>query len=156
MPESAPLAPGQHENFHYLTLDIDPLLVKVQRLKTSNQANAGNSASTAKPTSRAQPLELQLKNPPLALVEEMVSRSGGLQLQGYWVDERTPHIILSHLFETAKFMGKLDIDTLMMCENALPCVIFSREESSGAPFNEGEWNQLKLIAKPYLIEKSER
>ena len=146
LPESAPLAPGQREKFHYLTVDIDPLLVKVQRLTPCNSTDSTGTSVHSSPSSRANQLELRLKNPPLSAIETALSMSEALQLKGDWVDETSRHVILSHLFDTVLGMEKLNIDTLKMCENALPCLVFSREHSSdGAIFPPRMSSKIRMV-----------
>ena len=129
LPASLPLAPGQREKFHYLTLELDPMQIKVQRLASEKPDGTPQKKQPqlSKPATR--PLELTLRNPPHYLLEEIVKTSGALQLDGPWANETSHQQILTHLLDRVTTLRKLDIDELKMCASARPCLLFSREES---------------------------
>ena len=135
LPDSLPLAPGQQQKFHYLTVELDPMLIKVQRRAAEKPDGTPQKAERPLVKQTSRPFELLLRNPPLSVLEELITASGALQLDGPWVDTTSQSKILAHLRERVTSLGKLDIDELMMCAFARPCLIFSREENcNGASY----------------------
>ena len=135
LPETVSLTSGQAEKFHYLSVELDPMVVKVQRLHQGSPTGDQNLVAKQKSHYQPNPLNLRLINPPLDILAEILSCGGALHIQGDWVDGTMTQTVLSHLSETLDTMSKLDIDVLKMCENALPCISFTREEvSDGAHF----------------------
>ena len=128
IPDSLPLAPGQQQKFHYLTVELEPMLIKVQRRSSETSDGTPQREAGAATPHLTRPFELVLRNPPLSLLQTLVTASGALQLQGPWFDETSHHKILTHLRDCAISLRKLDLDELMMCTFANPCVVFSREE----------------------------
>ena len=129
LPQYVSLTPGQQENFHYLSVDLDPMTVRVQRLAHYQ----GNSGGSYKPhplnESKATMFELRLGEPPLHVIERIVSMTRALQIEGPWSTETSTREILDHLRARLHSPRKLDIDALKACGSARPCMIFSRENS---------------------------
>jgi hypothetical protein len=135
LPEVAPVAAGEGEKFHYMSIDLDPMAVKVQRIDRAKQDTRPSTSPTGAPSTQPRPFELRLRQPTLDALEKILEIGGALQIQSPWMDRNAPHLILSHLKTSLRETSKLNIDELKMCDNALPCVIFTREEScDGAAF----------------------
>lgn len=135
LPETAPLAPGQAEKFHYMSVELDPMVVKVQRVQLQNSQKSEGGPPKTKTSSPTPNFSLRLVNPTYDVLREILALSGALQIRGEWVDATMPHTILLHLARTLGSTSKLDIDVLKMCEGAQPCITFSREDfSDGAVF----------------------
>lgn len=128
LPRTLPLAPGQQEKFHYLTVELDPMLIKVQRLASEKADGTPQKAQSQIAKQSTRPFEVTLRNPPLSLLEDIVKTSGALQLDGPWVTNSSQRTILAHLLNRVTSLEKLDIDALMMCASARPCLLLSREE----------------------------
>jgi hypothetical protein len=135
LPEVAPVAAGEGDKFHYMSVELDPMAVKVQRIDREKQDGKPSSTVQGSPSTQPRPFELRLRQPTLEALEKILELGGALQIQSPWMDENAPHLILSHLKSSLREASKLNIDELKMCDNALPCVIFTREEScDGAAF----------------------
>lgn len=135
LPETAPVAAGQGEKFHYMSIDLDPMAVKVQRLDRDLQNKGQNPGTADSSRQGARPFELTLRQPSVDALEKILALGGALQIQSPWMEDTGLRTVLTHLISNLKATSKLDIDTLKMCDNALPCVIFSKEEScDGAAF----------------------
>jgi hypothetical protein len=74
-------------------------------------------------------VELRLAQPPLHVLEKIVSLTKALQIEGPWATETSTRDILDHLRARLYSTRKLDIDALKACASARPCMIFSRENS---------------------------
>lgn len=151
LPETAPLAPGQAPKFHYMFVELDPMVVKVQRVFSDTSEKDRENSSSTKKTTPSHPLTLTLKNPPISALEKILASSGALQIQGQWVDDAMIRTILSHLNETLGSSSKLDIDKLKMCESALPCITFSRED-----FSDGASCPPRISSKVTMIDYTSR
>lgn len=151
IPDTVTLAPGQAEKFHYLSVELDPMVVKVQRLHPERPKEGQNSSTTEEIRSQANPLSLRLIDPPLDILQEILACGGALHIQGDWVDAHSTRTVLAHLEQTLRSMSKLDIDVLKMCESALPCISFSREE-----FSDGAHFPPRISSKVTMIDYTSR
>lgn len=129
LPEYVALTPGQHERFHYLSVDLDPMTVRVQRLSHYHGHSSGNHNQNQLQESEAAMVELRLTHVPLHVLEQIVSMTRAVQLQGPWATESSTREILDHLRARLHSSQKLDIDALKACASARPYMIFSRESS---------------------------
>lgn len=135
LPEVAPVAAGQAEKFYYMSIELDPMTIKVQRLDREKQEAKASPDSKESLHPKARPLEIRLLQPSLEALGQILEIGGALQIQSPWMDESAPQTILAHLRDNLRGSSKLNIDELKMCDNALPCVIFSREQyCDGATF----------------------
>lgn len=128
IPESVPLTPDPQGAFHKLSIDLDPMTVRVQRLAQ----DLGDSLSFPRPPRNYDihlgNVELRMESPPLEVVELIISMTGALQLEGPWATDNSRREVLDHLLDRLYSLEKLDIDALKVCAGALPCIIFSRED----------------------------
>lgn len=129
LPHSVSLTPGQQESFHYLSVDLDPMTVRVQRLAHYQENSGGSYKSHTRNESKATMVELRLAQPPLHVLARIVSMTRAIQVEGPWSTETTTQEILDHLRSRLHLPQKLDIDALKACASARPCMIFSRENS---------------------------
>lgn len=202
LPEVVSLTPGQQDKFHYLSVDLDPMTVRVQRLGHCKESSGASHKSPYTHESPASMVELRLVQPPLQLLERLVAMTGSLQIEGPWISDSSKRQIIDHLRERLHSPRKLDIDTLKGCAAAHPCLIFSRENSCAGDvfpaeissrvtmtdytsavgefrlefrsrpedhraeaicrwykghsrFAEVPWDEMRNLARPYLIDSSE-
>jgi hypothetical protein len=145
VPESVPLTPGQHERFHYLAVDLDPMIVRVQRLLQARRSSEGSNHQGQSHESPSSTVEMRMKEPPLSLVATLMSRTGALQIDSPWAMPNSPEEIVQHLEHRLHSLTKLDIDTLKMCAGAHPCIIFAREDTSaGDVFPPQIWSRVTM------------
>jgi len=135
LPEVAPATAGQTNKFHYVSVNLDPMTIKAQRIngETQDEKTKPDSKSSLQQTPRS--LQLRLVLPSLDVLKKILELSGALQIQSPWMDESAPRTILTHLRDNLGGTSKLNIDELKMCDNAIPCIIFTREQCcDGATF----------------------
>ena len=129
LPQYVSLTPGQQENFHYLSVDLDPMTVRVQRLAHYEGNSSGSYKRPPHSESKSTMVELRLAQPPLDVLERIVSMTRALQVEGPWATETSTREILDHLRARLHSPRKLDIDTLKACASARPCMILCGENS---------------------------
>lgn len=145
LPECVSLTPGQQQSFHYLSIDLDPMTVRVQRLSSRRRSSESFEHDSHHQDSRFSSVEFRMEGPPLSLIEKLISRTGALQLDGPWITPDSTRDILAHLQHRLQSLAKLDIDTLKMCAGAHPCIIFSREDdSAGDVFPPEIWSRVTM------------
>jgi hypothetical protein len=129
LPQFVSLTAGQQDKFHYLSVDLDPMIVRVQRLTEHREDPNHPHYSASSLETAPHVLELRLEQPPLHVLERILSITETLQVEGPWVGDQSKREILDHLRELLYSPRKLDIDALKVCAGASPCIIFSRENS---------------------------
>ena len=129
LPNVVSLTSGQQETFHYLSVDLDPMTVRVERLPQNSEHPKSLHSSSDLHDSPPNTVEFRMEKVPLPLLEKILSMTGALQLEGPWVTETSRREILNHLLDRLRSLAKFDIDTLKMCAAARPCIIFSREDT---------------------------
>ena len=130
LPNALSLTSGQQEIFHFLSIDLDPMTVRVRRLKGQEQDTHSSPGSSKRQESACQEVEFALYQPPASVLAEILTLTGTLHVHGPWVTASSRREVVDHLLEGLHSLKKLDIDVLKMCADASPCVIFSREEIS--------------------------
>jgi hypothetical protein len=130
LPTSVSLISGQPATFHYLSVDLDPMTVRVRRLKEHAQDGHSSHGSEQQHANTLNEVELTLYQPPAKVLAEILTLTEVLDIHGPWAPPSFRREVVDHLFERLHSRNKLDMDALKMCADAHPCVIFSREEIS--------------------------
>jgi hypothetical protein len=147
LPDTVSLLSGQHATFHYLSVDLDPMTVRVRRLKEYAQNGHSSHSSDQHQLNSHHEVEFALYRPPARVLAEMLRLTGALHVQGPWATPSSRREVVDHLLEGLHSLNKLDMDVLKMCADAHPCVIFSREENS-----EGDCFPPTLTSKITMID----
>ena len=147
LPNTVSLLSGQHATFHYLSVDLDPMTVRVRRLKEYAQDGHSSHGSDQHQLNSHHEVEFALYQPPAKVLAEMLRLTGALHVQGPWATPSSRREVVDHLLEGLHSLKKLDMDVLKMCADAHPCVIFSREEIS-----EGDCFPPTLTSKITMID----
>ncbi len=148
IPCSLPVAPGQNGSFHYLAVELDPFIIQVERTKGSSTSNTHQDAAkepVTNPIHELQRFDLKLKDPSPFLLTRILEISGSPQLCSPWVKGTSPAVIVQHMFECLQTQRPFNVDTLMMCDGATPCLVFLQERIS-----DGESYPPKLLCKSIL------
>jgi hypothetical protein len=147
LPNTVSLLSGQHATFHYLSVDLDPMTVRVRRLKEYAQDGHSSHGSDQHQLNSHHEVEFALYRPPAKVLAEMLRLTGALHVQSPWATPSSRREVVDHLLEGLHSLNKLDMDVLKMCADAHPCVIFSREEIS-----EGDCFPPTLTSKITMID----
>lgn len=147
LPHAVSLLSGQPATFHYLSVDLDPMTVRVRRLKEHAQDGHSSHGGEQHHANTLNEVELTLYQPPAKVLAEMLTVTGALHIQGPWATPSSRREVVDHLFERLHSRNKLDMDALKMCADAHPCVIFSREEIS-----EGDSFPPTFVSKITMID----
>ncbi len=148
VPRSLPVAPGQNGSFHYLSVELDPFIVQVEKIDAPSASilnQKGGKEPASNPAQELQRFDLKLKDPPASLLTAILELSRSPKLTSPWVKPSSPAIIVEHLFECLRTQRPFNVDTLMMCDGATPCLVFLQEKSS-----DGESYPPKLMCKSVL------
>lgn len=135
LPEELPIAPGHHPRFHFLHLEMGSAVVRAERIteeksSSSSTTQQGQESSNQNASRNQKNVSITLEDAPAELLAEVLEKTGTLQLPSPWTTPRTKLDIVNHMHELLNRPQKLNVDTLMMCESAQPCLVFSFDETS--------------------------
>lgn len=134
LPEELPVAPGHHDRFHFLHLEMGTAIVRAERTAqeteppTTDESLGTKSKSTE--SHRSRHVTLSLENAPATVIAAILDKTGTLQLPSPWTTATTRLDVVNYLIGLVANPQKFNVDTLMMCEAANPCLVFSLEETS--------------------------
>lgn len=136
LPEELPIVPGHHTRFHFLHLEMGSAVVRAERITDPKSTTASSKQSKEESTAKRHSgrhqrhVEITLTNAPAEILAAVLEKTGTLQLQNSWTTPQTRLDIINHMLDLLERPKKLNVDTLMMCESAHPCLVFAFEETS--------------------------
>jgi hypothetical protein len=133
------VAPGHHESFHFIHVELGTALVRAERISPDSSASAPPSHPVAEQPQQKQ-VQFTLFNPPADVITKLMDHTGALQLPSPWTTNRTRAEIVHYLLTLLSHPRKFDVDKLMTCEAANPCLTFSLEETSDGESYPAKWS----------------
>ena len=133
VPRALPVASGQNSSFHFLSMDLDPFTVQVEIITPSSTSILNQNERKEPAVNAAQDLrrfDLKLSNPPTSLLTTILEISRSPKLISPWVKPSSQAVIVEHLFECLRTQRPFNVDTLMVCDGATPCLVFLQEKIS--------------------------
>jgi hypothetical protein len=128
LPHALSLSSGELTTYHYLNVELDSFIIKVERIKSTAQSEKENQKTKNVPD---KVVDIDLQDPPVDLLAAILDKTLSPQLRGNpWAKESSRRQIIDHLLSCLRTHQPINVDTLMMCDGASPCLVFSQEEIS--------------------------
>lgn len=152
LPVALSLSSGEMTTYHYLNVELDTFTIKVERTKRPSPAHKENRKPPRRPEAV---FDIELEDPPSDLLAAILDLAASPDLRGNpWAKKSSRHQIVEHLLSCLRIHQPINVDTLMMCDGASPCLVFSQEEISDGE-NFPHPRSKKVVMRDYTSSSGE-